>query len=116
MRCRLDCAHFASSPNLTPRFEQMAHCYVAARRALECYDILATIFSENVSIPFIGTTTLFRNSDLVKLALVCQGWRAHALRLLWRELPSTYPLWHLLAPPGLPVRQEARRLQSIATL
>ncbi|KAI0702575.1 hypothetical protein C8Q76DRAFT_802194 [Earliella scabrosa] len=89
-------------PNLTSRFEQMAHCYVGTRRALECYDILATIFSENVSIPFIGTTTLFRNSDLVKLARVCRGWCAHALRLLWRELPSTYPLWHLLAPPGLP--------------
>ena len=81
---------------------QMAQGHLlSTQRALGCHDILATIFSDVATLKN-GWDAPFRKGDLVKLALVCRGWRVHTLRLVWRDLDSLLPLWRLLAPSSLP--------------
>ncbi|KAI0702574.1 hypothetical protein C8Q76DRAFT_697691 [Earliella scabrosa] len=81
---------------------QMAQGHLlSTQRALGCHDILATIFSDVATLKN-GWDAPFRKGDLVKLALVCRGWRVHTLRLVWRDLDSILPLWRLLAPSSLP--------------
>ena len=38
-------------------------------------------------------------NDLTRYARVCRAFHGPVVGVLWRELTSTTPLWHLLAPP-----------------
>ncbi|KAM5538773.1 hypothetical protein V8D89_007495 [Ganoderma adspersum] len=37
---------------------------------------------------------------LARCTIVCRAFYEPAIRLLWRKLPTLFPLWHLLAPPN----------------
>ncbi|KAI0742616.1 hypothetical protein C8Q80DRAFT_1273245 [Daedaleopsis nitida] len=76
----------------------------ATQRALACFDVLALIFGDNVWIPHEDTASKpksLRMSDLISAALVCRAWRTPALRFVWRDLPSSLPLWNLFTPPDI---------------
>ena len=69
--------------------------------ALAIYDVVLAIF-EQLS-PIQSANLSSSNArDLRTCALVCRAWAEPALCTLWSDVPSLFPLWHLLAPPDLP--------------
>ncbi|KAI1790878.1 hypothetical protein LXA43DRAFT_890234 [Ganoderma leucocontextum] len=73
-----------------------------AHVALTTYDVLLAIFEQIPSVPSTGSSTPLKYRDLKACALVSRAWAEPALCTLWSDLPSLFPLWHLLAPPDLP--------------
>ncbi|CCM00975.1 uncharacterized protein FIBRA_03023 [Fibroporia radiculosa] len=67
---------------------------MAVNRALECYDILAEIFSHinadyHHQAPVVPPdTTAILKKDLVSLACVNRAFSSHALDILWQKIPS----------------------------
>ncbi|RDX44945.1 hypothetical protein OH76DRAFT_1408559 [Lentinus brumalis] len=52
-----------------------------------------------------------QNDDLARCARVCQAFSEPALRVLWRELASVLPIWHLLSPPDLPYPRKREQME-----
>lgn len=75
----------------------------ATRRALACFDLLIIIFKVNLSVTLLDRAHMpLRKRDLVSFALVCRAWREPALRSLWRNLSSSFPLWNIFRPQNIP--------------
>ena len=48
-----------------------------------------------------GTRSKWHDPNrLVPCLTVCRSFHELVIRLLWRSLPSLFPLWHLFAPPN----------------
>ncbi|KAI0696374.1 hypothetical protein C8T65DRAFT_743582 [Cerioporus squamosus] len=77
----------------------------AIAAVLENYDILCLLFDGSR-----GPQGALSNCDLGRCALVSRAFSKAALRALWRNLPDLLPLWHVLAPPGLPFPLNHRAL------
>lgn len=75
----------------------------AAAAVLQNVDILFNLFDENHD-P-LGALS---DSDLARCARVSRAFSGAALRVLWRSPPTLFPLWHVLAPPGLELPQKLR--------
>ncbi|KAI0718939.1 hypothetical protein C8T65DRAFT_68928 [Cerioporus squamosus] len=78
----------------------------SGRKVLDTYDILLKILEDGSSSSdeshgrrSIPTLT---QRDLTACAQACRAFREPALRILWSQIDSLLPLWHLLAPAALP--------------
>ena len=74
-----------------------------AAAVLQNVDILYSLFDGNHG--FHGVLT---RGDLARCARVSRAFSGAALRVLWRSPPTLFPLWHVLAPPGLELPQKLR--------
>nr|VWP01868.1 Putative branched-chain-amino-acid aminotransferase TOXF (EC [Ganoderma boninense] len=74
---------------------------IQAHFALTVYDVLLAIFDQLSPIMSASLSPL-NARDLRTCALVCRAWAEPALCTLWSDLPTIFPLWHLLAPSDLP--------------
>ncbi|PIL23586.1 hypothetical protein GSI_14899 [Ganoderma sinense ZZ0214-1] len=67
---------------------------LASVRVLTNADLLHGIFT------FVPRASEKRDSHLARCATVCRAFHEPTIRVLWRDLDSLLPLWHLLAPPN----------------
>ncbi|RPD76945.1 hypothetical protein L226DRAFT_611342 [Lentinus tigrinus ALCF2SS1-7] len=72
------------------------HPSSAAATVLQNLDILRLIFDDNR-----GPQGVLTNRALGHCARVSRAFNKAVIRALWRNLPTLFPLWHVLAPPGL---------------
>ncbi len=68
----------------------------ASAQVLTNTDLLHGIFT------FVPLASTNRDSYLARCATVCHTFHEPAIRVLWRNLRSLLPLWHLLAPSDTP--------------
>ncbi|KAM5536108.1 hypothetical protein V8D89_010207, partial [Ganoderma adspersum] len=70
---------------------------LASVRVLTNADLLHGIFT------FVPWASGTRDSYLAQCAAVCHTFHEPAIRVLWRDLGTLLPLWHLLAPQNTPL-------------
>ncbi|KAI1795450.1 hypothetical protein LXA43DRAFT_914184 [Ganoderma leucocontextum] len=79
----------------------------ASAQVLTNTDLLHCIF---VFVPLPPDSRL-RDSYLAQCAVVRRAFHEPAIRVLWRNLDSLLPLWHLLAPPNTPFPSSRDRIE-----
>ncbi|RPD65088.1 hypothetical protein L227DRAFT_607679 [Lentinus tigrinus ALCF2SS1-6] len=90
--------------------ELLGSLIMSGRKALNNYDVLFKILEEvtssRVESQSRRSEPRLAQCDLAACARVCRSFTEPAVRLLWGQIDSLLPLWHLLAPDNVALPKE----------